>query len=316
MQLDTVLIVIYGVYLIRDQLMTMGALIGVVILSSRVIAPMGQVVALISNFEQTRIAFESLNSIMNRATEAPAGFEFIRRDSIDGALEFRDVTFTYPGSERPALENVSFTIKKGQRVALLGRTGSGKTTIQKILLGFYKPQKGSVRIDDLDASQLNPFFIRRNVMCVPQDFSLFSGTLRENVALKQPNIDDTTVIEAIKIGGLEQFMKASPRGLEMPIEERGANLSGGQRQGVAVARAFVCDSPVVLLDEPTSSMDATTEIMVIEMLKKRVAGRTLVLTTHKPMLLDLVERVIVLEGGRVAFDGDRAEFAKKFVRQS
>jgi len=314
MQLDTVFIVIYGTYLIRDLELTMGGLIAVVILCSRTIAPIGQVVALISNYEQAKVAFDTINLIMKKDTENPPGCEFIRKETLEGEIEFQNVTFTYPEAEKPAIEGISFKVKKGERVALIGRTGSGKSTIQRLLINFYKPEKGSIRIDGLDIGQLSPVLLRKNVSCVPQDFSLFSGTIRENITLAAPHASDEAVIEAARTGGLEAFLRACPRGLETRVEERGANLSGGQKQGIAIARAFINPSTIFILDEPTSSMDGATEDLVKDMIKKRTEGKTVVFTTHKPAMLDVAERIIMLDTGKIVFDGKRDDFMKKFVK--
>ncbi len=316
MQMNSVLIVIYGVYLIRDLHLTMGGLIAVVILSSRTIAPMGQVIALMSSFEHARMAFDSLKQIMEKSVETPPDARFIEMSDINGDIEFSGVNFFYPGSDRPALKNVSFKISKGERVGLLGRTGSGKSTIQKLIMGLYRCREGFVRIDGIDLSQISTAMLRSKISYVPQDFSLFTGTLRENILLKSPSAADKAIIEAAACGGLEQFIKASPEGYDMKIEERGANLSGGQRQGVAVARAFLTDCPVVLLDEPTSSMDATTETTVMDNIKKITGSKTFILTTHKMNMLEMIDRVIVIESGSIVFDGKRAEFIAKFSKNA
>lgn len=316
MQMNSVLIVIYGVYLIRDLHLTMGGLIAVVILSSRTIAPMGQVIALMSSFEHARMAFDSLTQIMGKSVETPSDARFMEVNDIKGEIEFSGVNFFYPGSDRPALKNVSFKISKGERVGLLGRTGSGKSTVQKLIMGLYRCREGFVRIDGVDSSQISPALLRSRISYVPQDFSLFTGTLRENILLKAPAADDKAVIEAAACGGLDQFIKASPEGYDMKIEERGANLSGGQRQGVAVARSFLTDCPVVMLDEPTSSMDGATETVVMDNIKKKTASKTFILTTHKMNMLEMIDRVIVMEGGTVIFDGSRTEFAGKFSKNA
>jgi len=311
-QLNSVLVVIYGVYLITDHKLTMGALIAVSILSSRTIAPIGQIVALLSNYEQTKVAYESINNIMEKESENSTGSEFIQKNVIDGKVELKDVTFSYPETEKPAIKNLSLIIEKGESVGIVGRTGSGKSTLLKLILGLYKPQSGSIFLDDLDISQISPVFLRKNVCYVPQDFTLIAGTLRENLTLKEPYAQSDAILAATRIGGLEPFVKQHPRGFDARIEERGANLSGGQKQGVAIARAFIRETPLVLLDEPTNSMDGSTEMHVKTMIKEQIADRTFLLVTHKNTVLDLVDRILVMEAGELVFDGNKEAFFKKF----
>lgn len=311
-QLNSILIVIYGVYLITDHKLSMGGLIAVSILSGRTIAPIGQVVSLISNYEQTKVAYESIDAIMKKSCENSSGTEFIQKDHIDGKIEFKDVTFVYPGSEKPAVKNLSFKINKGEKVGIVGRTGSGKSTLQKLMLGLFKPQEGSIFIDELDISQISPVFLRKNVSYVPQDFNLITGSLRENITFKAPYANSEAIIRAAKTGGLENFISNHPRGFDARIEERGANLSGGQKQGVAIARAFIIDAPLVFLDEPTNSMDGSTETHIKLMLSQRMKGKTSVLVTHKNTMMDLIDRIMVMDEGKLVFDGSKNEFFSKF----
>jgi ATP-binding cassette subfamily C protein LapB len=311
-QLNSVFIIIYGVYLISDHRLSMGGLIAVSILSGRTIAPIGQVVGLLSNYEQTKVAYESIDGIMKKESENTSGAEFIQKDVIDGKIEFKNVAFTYPDSEKPALTRLSFTINKGEKVGIVGRTGSGKSTLQKLMLGLFKPQEGSIFIDDLDISQMSPVFLRKNVSYVPQDFTLITGSLRENLTFKAPYAKSEDIIEAAKTGGLTEFISNHPRGFDAMIEERGANLSGGQKQGIAIARAFIADSPLIFLDEPTNSMDGSTETLVKNNLNHRMQGRTTTLITHKNAMLELVNRILVMEGGNLVFDGSKEGFFKKF----
>lgn len=312
-QVDSVLVIVYGVHLIQAQELTLGGLIAASILASRSITPMGQLVALMSNYEQAHEAYKSLGEIMRKPSEKPAGVEFLQKDSLEGEIEFRELSFTYPGSERVALRDVSFKIRKGEKVGILGKTGSGKSTVHKLLMGFYRPQKGLLLLDGLDITQLSPVLVRDSTACVPQEFTLFGGTLKDNIRLGSPTAPDDAVLEAVKTGGLQAYVEAHPRGLEAPVDQRGGNLSGGQRQGVIIARAFLEDHPIVLLDEPTSAMDGGTELIVMEALRKKVVGRTMIMTTHKNNFLDILDRVIVLDGGRVVFDGTRDDFVKKYL---
>ncbi len=315
-QLNTILTVIVGVYMIRENEMTMGALIAIMILSSKIIAPMGQLVGLISSWDQTRIAYESLRSIMARAEESSGNRSLIRKNTYDGEIEFRNVSFTYPGSETKALNDLSFTIKKGEHIAILGRMGAGKSTIHKLLMDFFRPQEGRILIDNIDIRELSPVSFRSQINYVPQDFYLFSGTLRENILMKTPYIDDQTLISAIQAGGLESFIQSCPRGIDTLIQERGANLSGGQRQGIAIARAFTGNGSIILLDEPANSMDGGTEAIVKEQLRARMRGKTTIFTTHKNSMLDLASRILVINDGKLVFDGNHDAFVKAFSQKA
>lgn len=311
-QLNTVLTIIVGVYMIAEKEMTMGALIAIMILSSKIISPVGQLVGLISSWDQTRIAYESLRNIMSKAEEADGTKSLIRRSSFTGEIEFREVSFTYPGSEVKAINQLSCKIRPGEHIAILGKMGAGKSTIHRLLMDFFRPQEGRLLIDNIDLAELSPIQLRNHIIYVPQDFYLFSGTLRENILMRAPYVDGNTLLAAIQAGGLEGFIQSSPRGIDTHIQERGANLSGGQRQGIAIARAFLTDGSIVLLDEPANSMDGNTEQLVKEHLRKRIAGKTMIMTTHKHSMLDLVDRIMVLDYGKLVFDGDKEAFFKAF----
>jgi ATP-binding cassette subfamily C protein LapB len=230
---------------------------------------------------------------------------FVHRPEIKGEIEFRNVTFKYPGHNQEVLRNVSFRIKPGERVVVLGRVGSGKTTLHKLMLGLYQPTEGAILLDGVDLRQLDPADLRRNVGYVEQDTLLFYGSLRENIALRAPYADDLAVVTAAEIGGLSAFANRHPEGYDMVIGERGASLSGGQRQGVAIARAVLLDPPVLLLDEPTSSMDYSSENNFKDSLRGFIENKTMVIVTHRQSLIDLAERMIVIDDGKVVSDGPR-----------
>jgi ATP-binding cassette subfamily C protein LapB len=189
--------------------------------------------------------------------------------------------------------------------------GSGKSTIQKLILGFYEPQEGSVLVDGIDLRQLDPADLRRNIGCVDQEAILFYGTLRENIAYGAPYADDSAIVAAAELAGLREFVNKHPRGFDMHIGERGASLSGGQRQCVAIARAFLMEPPILLLDEPTSSMDYTTEnefkLRLSRFAKRFSPGKTLIISTHRSSLIDLADRIVVIDEGRIVADGPRPE---------
>ena len=310
-QLNTVFVVVFGVYLIQEFELTMGGLIAVVILTSRTVAPMGQAAALISNYSDAKTSYETLNEIISRPTERPQGQQFLQRPKINGKIEFQDVSFTYPDSDIPALTNVSFEIEPGEKVAIIGRIGSGKSTIAKLLLRLYEPDSGTILIDGIDISQIDPADLRRSIGYVPQEVHLFKGTLKENIISSERYPSDEEVIKASIVSGTYEFAHAHPRGYDMPIGERGAGLSGGQRQSVGVARALLGNPDIHLMDEPTNSMDQTTETELIRNLKHEFKDETLIVVTHKMKILDLAERVIVMHQSKLILDGKKEEVLQK-----
>lgn len=310
-QLSTVAIVVMGVYLIKEGELTMGGLIAVNILSSRTIAPMSQVASLLSTFEQTRSSLGTLNELMKRDVERPEKKLFLRRPTFQGNIEFKGINFCYPDETNAALSNVSFKIKAKEKVGIIGQVGSGKSTLSKLLMGFYDPDEGSVFIDGIDIKQIDPADLRHNFSYVPQDVVLISGTVRDNITFKAPYADDKTIIAASNVGSVNTFTDRHPKGLDMEVGERGFNLSGGQRQSVAIARAFISRSPIVLLDEPTNAMDFTTEEQVIKNLKVATHNKTVIVITHKPSILSIVDRLIVMDNGTVVMDGPKDEVLAK-----
>jgi ATP-binding cassette subfamily C protein LapB len=304
-QLVNVVVVIAGVYLIADGQLSMGGLIACTMLTSRAVAPLGQMVGLLMQFHNAKVALTSLEQIMRNPVERPADANFVHRPELKGNIEFRDVQFSYPNCQIAALKGLTCRINEGEKVVVIGRIGSGKTTLQKLLLGLYQPTSGAVSIDGVDLRQLDPADLRRNIGYVAQDVTLFYGTLRDNIALGAPYADDATILAAAEAGGLTDFVNRHPDGFDMMIGERGDSLSGGQRQGVAIARAFLMDPPILLLDEPTSAMDFSSEQQFKERLKVMAAHKTVVIVTHRNSLLDLATRVMVVDDGRIVADGPR-----------
>ncbi len=306
-QMSMVATIIFGVYLIAENELTMGALIATVMLSSRAIQPMAQVANLTANYQQTKTALASLNDIMNMSVEREEEKSYIHRATFQGALEFKNVSFSYPGQEEKALSNISLKINAGEKVAFIGRIGSGKTTLEKLIMGLYSPSEGSVKLDDLDLNQIDPANLRRNIGYVPQDIDLFHGTVRENIALKAPYLPGNEIIRVAAIAGVEHFVNKHPAGFDMKVGERGEGLSGGQRQSVAIARSLVMSPPILLMDEPSNSMDNATEAELLSNLKVETENRTLILVTHRASLLKLVDRIVVIEQGTVVADGPKAQ---------
>lgn len=305
-QMSTVVIILAGVYYIKDGDMTMGGLIAAVMLSQRAIGPMGQFANLTSSYHQTKTALDSLNELMLKEIERPLDKRFIQHPVFDGSIEFVDVCFTYPGESKRALNHVSFKIKPGEKVGIIGRIGSGKSTIEKLILGFYKLDSGSILVDGIDITQLDPAELRRNINYVPQDVTLFSGDVRENIAYRAPYVEDDQILKAARLAGVDDFIKTHPSGYSLKINEGGSSLSGGQRQSIGVARALLLNSPIYLFDEPTNAMDAKTEQAMIDRLKKGTLKNTAIVVTHKMSLLQLVERLIVMDNGKIIADGPKA----------
>lgn len=306
-QTISMVVVIMGVYLIADQALSIGGLIACTMLASRVMAPVGAAAALLVQYHTAATALTSLNGLMAREVERPDDTTFLSRGRLGGGIEFRDVSFTYPGEEQPALRNISFRIQPGERVAILGRVGSGKSTLQRLILGLYRPTSGAVLADGIDTRQIDPAELRRQIGYVEQKVTLFYGSLRENITLGAPHADDEDLVRSARLAGIVDMVNTHPQGFDMLIGERGESLSGGQRQGVALARAVVNDPPILLLDEPTSSMDYSTEEGLKQRLTAYTRGRTLLIISHRTSMLEMADRIIVIDGGQVVADGPRAQ---------
>lgn len=306
-QLVSLAVMLIGVYLISEQELSVGGLVACYMMSSRAMSPIGRIAGLLVQYHTAATSLESTDGLMNRACERPEGANFISRKTFSGEIEFRDVVFNYPAQEVSALNGLSFRIKAGERVGIIGRVGSGKTTLEKLILGLYRPTSGAVMIDGVDVRQFDPAELRRHIGYVPQDSMLFYGSLRENIALARPHAEDAEVLRAAALAGLTEFVNAHPQGFDMMVSERGDSLSGGQRQSVAIARAVIHDPPILLLDEPTASMDHTTEEEIKRNLKEFSQGKTMLVITHRTPLLALVDRIIVIDGGRVVADGSKEQ---------
>tara|TARA_B100000809_G_scaffold265675_1_gene325261 strand:- start:896 stop:3109 length:2214 start_codon:yes stop_codon:yes gene_type:complete len=304
-QMASVAVVIVGVYLIAEKELTMGALIACVMLTSRALQPMGQLAGLLVSYHQTKTALQSLNTIVAREQERDQERRFIKRPTFEGAISFAGVSFNYPDEQQASLQNISFSIKPGEKVAIVGRIGSGKTTLQKLMLGLYQPQSGAVLFDGIDSKQIDPADARYHIGYVPQDLVLFFGSIRDNIVYGAPHATDAEVLRAADIAGVSEFANSHPLGLERQVGERGEALSGGQRQSVAVARALINDPPIYLFDEPSSGMDNSTEERFKSKLVSHAEGKSMVLITHKTSLLSLVDRILVLDRGKLIADGPK-----------
>jgi ATP-binding cassette, subfamily C, bacterial LapB len=300
-----VVVVIVGVNRIIAGDMTMGALIACTILTGRALAPLAQIAGLLTRYHQSMAALQSLDNVMKMPTDRIRGRTPLHRPTLTGDIEFKDVSFRYPRQAVPALSNVTFHIAPGEKVGIIGRIGSGKTTIEKLFLGLYQPTEGTVLLDGTEISQLDPASMRRNMGYVPQDLILFYGTVKDNITFGAPFADDIAVLRAAKISGVTEFVARHPQGFDMPVGERGEKLSGGQRQAIAIARALILDPPILVLDEPTNMMDNRTEEMFKAQLTETAKDKTLIIVTHKGSLLSLVDRLILMDSGKVIADGPR-----------
>ncbi|HEX8669453.1 MAG TPA: type I secretion system permease/ATPase [Allosphingosinicella sp.] len=306
-------VVIVGVEKIASLDLTMGGLIACSILAGRAVAPLAQISQLLSRITSTRTAYRQLNELMSMPPEGPEG-DALKLSSVKGRIEFRNVSFRYPGASENALDAVSFTIEPGEHVALLGRVGSGKSTIARLILGLYPPQDGLVMIDGTDIRQLDPVNLRSNIGAALQESVLLTGSVRENIGLGRSEVDDDELLRASTLSGTHSFMGQIANGYDLKLADRGEGLSGGQRQSIALARALAGRPPIVVFDEPTSAMDSQTETSLIHRLQEELKGRTVVIITHRPPLLQLVNRIMLIEKGKVAADGPRDDVVRQLTR--
>jgi ATP-binding cassette subfamily C protein LapB len=310
-QLVTVTMLLWGVHLIHDGVLTGGALIGAVMFAGRAVAPLSSVVSLATRYQGAKAALRTLDRIMRLPTDREPGRPYLPQTRLKGKLSLKDVTFSYPtGVHEHAplvLREVTLNIQPGQRVAILGKMGSGKSTILRLLGGLYQPSEGMVEVDGIDLRQVDPVDFRSHIGFVSQEPRLFTGTLRDNILMGRAHADPRLLVPVLQLTGLDKVAGAHPLGLDMQVGESGALLSGGQRQLVALARCLVTQPQVLLLDEPTSSLDAQAEANFVKHLGSVTGQRTLVLVTHRPALLDVVDHVVVMEAGRVVASGPKAQ---------
>lgn len=320
-QLNTVFLVLVGTYLIHSEVpenkITMGALIATVILSGRALAPLGQVAGLAIRFQQAKLALEGINNIVDRPVEREKDRNYITLDSVNGNIKFNKVSFSYKDDNGLVLENLSFDIKPGEKVAILGKIGSGKSTALKLLAGLYEPKKGNITLDGVDLRQIDPSFLRNQILLFEQNPRLFLGTLRENLDLSRTDgfSSDQTLLQALSLFGLLDIIRHHPKGLDMPLGENGLGLSGGQKQIIALARMTMKNPRVVLLDEPTTGLDQASEIQALRGIAQWSQNKTMIVVTHRPQVLQIVNRIIVIEQGKVSIDGPRDVVLKHLQSQ-
>lgn len=309
-QLVSVMIIIGGVYLIAEGELTLGGLIACNILVGRAMAPLGAVAAMMTRFQQSRMALKSLDLLMRQPNERPAGQEFIRAGHLETSLSFEAVDFQYPNSQTPALNGIKIHVEPGEKVGVIGRTGSGKSTLGRLCLGLYQPQAGSIKLGGIDLRQLHVADLRHHIGYVSQDNYLFYGTIRENIALGVPYADGQAILHAADIAGVTDFVRGHPAGFDWQVGERGMHLSGGQRQAITIARSLLLDPEILILDEPTSAMDNSAEAVFRQRIAGILADKTVVLFTHRTSMLQLVDRLVVMDRGRIVADGPKAEVLK------
>ncbi len=305
MQVASIIIILIGMYMVKEGDMSVGALIACVMLGGRAIAPIGQVANLMSRYHSARGAMNTIDNIMSKPVERPLDARFLHRPDLKGKIAFKGVSFSYPGAQRKSLDNVSFTIEQGEKVGIVGRIGSGKSTIARLMLGLYDPAEGTILLDDTDYRQIDPADLRRNMAYIAQDVVLFSGSVRDNLTASVPHATEEEILEVAKAAGVHDFMSRHPMGYDAPVGERGEGLSGGQRQTIALARAMLLKPNIFVCDEPTNAMDIQAEQMFTNHIAKYSKEKTLILITHRQQLLPMVNRLILIDQGKVILDGPR-----------
>jgi ATP-binding cassette subfamily C protein LapB len=305
-QFVSIAIVVCGAYQFAEGNMSSGAIIAAVMLSSRAVAPLGQISMTIARMKQAMLSLRILNAVMAQPEDRPESSGFVNREVLGGGFSFQSVSFVYPETDMKVLNGLSFAVKPGERVGIIGKIGSGKTTIGRLLGGLYVPESGHLLIDGVDVRQYHPAVVRAAVAVVSQSADLFSGTIKENLLMGRPDATDAEILEVAKLTGIDDFASRHPRGYDMPVGERGSNLSGGQRQVVAIARLLMARPKIVFLDEPSGAMDMASERHLISKLKTVLKpDMTVVISTHRHSMLELVDRLIVVDQGRVIADGPK-----------
>ena len=310
-QLNTVFLVLFGTYLIHNEntaeRITMGALIAAVILSGRALSPLAQVAGLATRFQQAKLALEGLNNIIERPIERVPERKYISPSNIQGNITFENTCFQYQEDGKPAVSNLNLQIRAGEKIGILGRIGSGKSTMLKLASGLYDGSTGNIMLDNIDMRQIDPNFLRSQILLLGQSPRLFLGTLRENMDLARSDgySSDQELLEALQRFGLDKIIRSHPKGLDMPLGEDGLGLSGGQKQIIALARMTLRNPRIVLLDEPTTGLDQATERMSLQAISQWAQDKTLLVVTHRPQVLQIVNRIIVMDEGKVVMDGPR-----------
>ena len=307
-----VVIILTGVYLIIEGEITQGGLIAAYLLSSRAMGPVSQAAALLAQYHQAETAKNALDDIMSLPSEGGDNKQVKNASQLSGNLDVKQLCFRYPDENVLALKDINFSIKQGEHVAILGKNGCGKSTLNRLLMGFYKAESGQVLLDEIDMQQYDPVLLRQNIGYVPQDVNLFSGTLKDNILPAHRGVDDERLWEIAKQCGLAKVVNSHGNGFEQQVGEGGKQLSGGQRQSVSLARALIYNPAIFIMDEPTSAMDSANEAMMKETIREAIKEKTFILNTHRTTLLDLVDRVIVIENGKIIADGKKEDVLPQF----
>jgi ATP-binding cassette subfamily C protein LapB len=315
-QLSQVGIIVYGVFLIAEGSLTMGSLIACVILSGRTLAPLGQVSNLLGRFNQAMTAYVNFGQLMQQPVREINRSSQVRVDKIEGQITITNVSLTYPEQKEAVINKVNLNVAAGEKIAIVGKIASGKTSLLRLITGLYDPSEGSVKIDKSDITHMHPDDIRNHIGVVMQIPILFSGTLKENLLMGNPNATDKEMVAAAKIANVDAIASSLPDGYESLIAEGGKQLSGGQRQAICIARAFVGDPKIIIMDEPSSAMDSGSEQQLLEILKDKLVNKTLILITHRGTLLSLVSRVVVIDNGRILADGPKDKVLQAASQQA
>lgn len=315
-QIATIVLLVYGVYLIKTGELNMGSLIAAMMLNTRAISPFIRLANIATRYNSAKAAYASLQTVMALEQERPLEKKYTHHPVYTGQIRFDAVDFNYPNTEFLALAGVNFRFEAGERVGFIGKIGSGKSTVARLLMGLYKPVKGGIEIDGININQLNPSELRRSIGLVTQDQVLFYGTIRENIVMGVPHIEEHVVLKAAELSGVMDFARHIPDGIDMNVGEQGRVLSGGQRQCVLLARALLLNPPILLLDEPTSSMDNSTEQAFVKRLQTIIENKTLILVTHKTSLLSLVDKLVVMDHGQVVTQGNKEQVIEQLQKNS
>lgn len=305
-QVAGVAMIIFGVYQIIDGTLSMGGLVACYMLSGRALGPLAQLSGLLTRYQQAKVTMVSVDQMMELPQERNFEERPLSRKTLQGAMTFREVDFTYPNQQNLALRGINLNVRPGEKIGIIGRSGSGKSSLAKLLVGLYQPDSGSLLVDGVDIRQIDVSELRHNIGYVAQDIQLLAGTLRDNLVSGARYVDDEMVLQAAELAGVHEFARLHPQGYELQVGERGQNLSGGQRQNVALARALLLNPPILLLDEPTSAMDNTGEERLKQRLQAVIESKTVILVTHRASLLSLVDRLLVIDRGQILADGPKA----------
>ena len=314
-QLSNIAIVILGVSLASNGDMTMGAIIAAMMLNGRVISPVSQIVGMLIRYDRTVLSFNNINEIMAMEVERNDKV-YLSRPNLKGNISFKNVMFSYKDQNFKALDNINLTIKEGEKVAILGKIGSGKSTLSKLIMNLYTPTSGSIMYDGTEIRQIDPVDLRSSIGYVPQEPFLFLGSIKDNITIGESFATDEDLIRASKIAGLDKFLSKHESGFDLLVGERGSGLSGGERQSITLARALISNPSCLMMDEPTNSMDIQTEKEFIKNMKTVVQDKTVIIMTHKVSILALVDRVIIMHDGKIIADGPKNQVIKSLQKDN